>query len=42
MLNNFSLKIFSSDDSLNQSNNAITAANNGETTLATKAKDDII
>ena len=42
MLNNFSLKIFSSDDRLNQSNNAITAANNGETTLATKAKDDII
>ena len=42
MSNNFSLTTFSSDGSLDQVNNAITAANNGETSLALKTKDGII
>lgn len=42
MSNNFSLTTFSSDGSLDQVNYAITAANNGETTLGLKTKDGII
>ena len=42
MSNNFSLTTFSSDGGLQQVNHAITAANNGETTLALKTKDGII
>ena len=42
MSNNFSLTTFSSDGTLNQVNYAITAANNGETTLALKTKDGVI
>ena len=42
MSNNFSLTTFSSDGSLNQVNYAITAANNGETTLAIEGLDKYI
>ena len=42
MSNNFSLTTFSSDGTLNQVNYAITAANNGETTLGLKTKDGVI
>ena len=42
MSNNFSLTTFSNDGSLNQVNYAITAANNGETTLGLKTKDGVI
>lgn len=42
MSNNFSLTTFSSDGSLDQVNYAITAANNGETSLGLKTKDGII
>ena len=42
MSNNFSLTTFSSDGTLDQVNYAITAANNGETTLAIKTKDGVI
>ena len=42
MSNNFSLTTFSSDGNLEQVNYAITAANNGETTLALKTKDGVI
>ena len=38
MSNNFSLTTFSSDGTLDQVNYAITAANNGETSLAIKTK----
>ena len=42
MSNNFSLTTFSNDGSLDQVNYAITAANNGETTLGLKTKDGVI
>ena len=42
MSNNFSLTTFSTDGSLDQVNYAITAANNGETTLSIKTKDGVI
>ena len=42
MSNNFSLTTFSNDGSLDQVNNAITAANNGETTIGLKTKDGVI
>lgn len=42
MSNNFSLTTFSNDGSLDQVNHAITAANNGETTLGLKTKDGVI
>ena len=42
MSNNFSLTTFSSDGSLDQVNHAITAANNGETSLGIKTKDGVI
>ena len=42
MSNNFSLTTFSNDGSLDQVNNAITAANNGETNIGLKTKDGVI
>ena len=42
MSNNFSLTTFSNDGSLDQVNYAITAANNGETTLGLKTKEGVI
>lgn len=42
MSNNFSLTTFANDGSLKQVNYAITAANNGETTLGLKTKDGVI
>lgn len=42
MSNNFSLTTFSNDGTLNQVNYAITAANNGETTLGLKTSNGVI
>ena len=42
MSNNFSLTTFSNDGGLDQVNYAITAANNGETSLGLKTKDGVI
>ena len=38
----FSLTTFANDGQLKQVNNALAAANNGETTLAIKTKDGVI
>jgi 20S proteasome subunit alpha 2 len=40
--NNFSLTTFATDGKLEQVNNALTAANNGETAIGLKTKDGII
>ena len=42
MASNFSLTTFANDGKLEQVNNALTAANNGETAIGFKTKDGII